>query len=143
MPSQKSHHPGRLCLLGDSDRVAPALCCQHVANVIKMSTVISLGPNLRGFGEEHSVGERHDHLASRPRDAKQLGGHCLRVLQVLPSRHDQAGVDEVVRKWQGLFEVEVLHPVTVKSRIGSQLLSVEAVANDPLITDVVGEVGDP
>ena len=141
--SDQSHYPRSSCLFRDLGTEFPSLRGQHVGDVVEMLAVIGVGPDLGRFGEEHSIGKGHDHLPGWSGDPQQFGCNCFWVLQVLPAGHDQGGVHECIRQGKRLIDVEILNPVAVESGIGRQLLGVEAMADHPLVVDLVWQVGDP
>ena len=108
-----------------------------------MIAIGTIGPDLGSFGEKHAIAERHDHLTVRTRDPQKLLGDGFRLLQILPTRHDQGAVHAAVFKGKRLRLVEVLHPMPIEAGIGLQLLRVEAMADHLLVTPIVRQVAHP
>ena len=108
-----------------------------------MVTVAAVAPHLRGLGEKHAIGEGHHQLPARAGDTQELGGHSFWVLQILPTSHDQGGINARAGQRNLLVEVEVLQPMAIEAFVGRQLLFVEAVADHPFVDAVVWEVRHP
>ena len=89
-----------------------------------MIAIGTIGPNLGSLGEKHAITEGHDQLGIRSQHAPQFTGYSLRLLQILPTGHDQAGINAGVFQRQLLIAVEVLAPTLVQPRIGLQFSAV-------------------
>ena len=124
MATKKTHHTFPSGLLSDELRLGPALGHQHLGHVAEVITIITIGPDLGGFGEKHAVAEGDDHLSPGPGDPPQFRRDGFRLLQVLPARHDQGAIKTRVVEGQVLIAIEVLHPVAVKPWIGGEFVEI-------------------
>lgn len=121
----------------------PAVGHQHPAHLDEMVPIAAVGPDLWSLLEEYPVGKGHDHLPMWAHNRQQIGRHSFRLLEVLPTSHDQHRIHAGVFQRQPGINIEVLDPVAIQSCVGLEFLPVNTMADHLFLADILGEVANP
>ena len=139
-PAEGAFRPGGF---GEDAGLGPALGHQHGGHAGDPLAIAAMEPDPGSFLGKEAIAEGHDQLPAGPDQAPQVGGDRLRLLEVLPARHDQRRIHALIIEGERLVGVEVLHPEAIQPRIGLEFSGIEAMADHLRVAHVVGQVAHP